>query len=155
VTVERISMFLLALIALVMGANYVSASSRFLNANRAYEGLELQLESFTYRNARSPIYYSITVGNPAGTAIEVLALRTTVRAGAQLVGGGEIYSTEVLSPGDSTTYAVTAQISDIAVLERAEAEGSIDWLIRGELQVRLDEDVESVWVQFSVRAVSP
>lgn len=148
-TVERISMLVLALVAVVMGANYVSASSRFLDANRAFQGLTLELESFTYQNPQSPVYYAITVENPAETDVEVLAVRTTLRAGVQLVGGGELYATEVLQPHESFTYDVTAHISDVSLVERAESEGPIDWLIRGEILVRLDPGISPVWVRFS------
>ncbi len=153
--VERLSLVLLALIALVMGANYVSASSRFLDANRAYDEIAVHLESFTYRDARSPVHFAITVSNPAGTAIEVLAIRTTLRAGVHLVGGGELYATDVLSPGDAVTYEVNARINDVSVLERVEAEGPIEWLIRGEFQVRLDEDLQPVWLRFSAEPEAP
>lgn len=148
-------MLLLALIAVVMGANYVSASSRFLDANRAFEGLTLELESFTYRNPQSPVDYTITVRNPAGTDVEVLAVRTTLHAGLQLVGGGELYATEILAPDESATYEVAARISDVSLVERAASEGSIEWVVRGEIQVRLDLDMKPVWIRFSANAVSP
>lgn len=149
--VERLSLLILAILAVVMGANYVSASSRFLDANRAYDELELQLESYQYRNPQSPVYYSISVRNPAGSAVEVLELRTTLRAGVQLVGGGDLRASQTLEPGDAVVYDVTARINDVAVMERLEAEGPVEWLIRGEIQVRFDDSIEPVWVRFAVR----
>lgn len=146
-------MLLLALIAVVMGANYVSAASRFLDVNRAYDSLQLELESFTYRNPQSPVYVDIIVENPAHTEIEVLAIRASLRSGLQLVGGGEIQVMDVLAPGDSKTYQIAAHISDVSVLEQADAEGAIDWSVRGEIQVRLDEDVEPVWMKFRADTV--
>lgn len=148
-TVERISMFVLTLVALLMGANYVSATSRFLDANRAFQELTLELASFNYENPQLPVYYSVTVTNPAKTDVEVLAVRTTLRAGVQLVGGGELYATEVLQPDESFTYDITAHISDVSLVERAELEGPIVWLIRGEILVRLDQEISPVWVRFA------
>ncbi|CAN5301006.1 hypothetical protein BH23CHL1_BH23CHL1_05340 [soil metagenome] len=152
--VERLSLLLLALIAVVMGVNYVSASSRFLHANRAFQELTLELDSFTYRNPQSPVYYAITIGNPANTEVEVIAIRTTLHSGLQLVGGGEIRAAEVLATDESTTYEVTARISDVSLVERAESEGPIKWIVRGEVLVRLDLDMTPVWIQFSADAVS-
>jgi hypothetical protein len=65
VTTERIALTLLALIAVVMGANYVSATSRFLDANRAYDSLSLSLESFTFSDAASPVIVEIGIENPS------------------------------------------------------------------------------------------
>lgn len=149
-------MLVLALIAVVMGANYVSASSRFLDANRAYEQLELRLESFEYRNPESPVYYSIVVVNPADTEVEVISVRTTLRAGVHLVGGGDAAGVQLLGQDDSRTYDIVARINDVNVVEQeiAESDGETEWLIRGEVQVRFDESVEPVWVRFAVRTVA-
>lgn len=146
-------MLLLALIAVVMGANYVSAASRFLDVNRAYDSLQLELESFTYRNPQSPVYVDIIVENPAHTEIEVLAIRVSLRAGLQLVGGGEVQVLDILAPGASKTYQIEAHVSDVSVVERAAVDDVIDWSVRGEIQVRLDEDVEPVWMKFRADTV--
>lgn len=153
--VERLSMAILALLAVVLGVNYVSASSRFLDANRAYDELELELQSFQYRNPQSPVYYSIVIRNPADTSIDVMEMRTTLRAGVHLVGGGDVRIADTLSPGSEVTFDVAARINDVAVLERVETDGAIEWLIRGEVQVRFDESIEPVWVRFAVRTQTP
>lgn len=152
-SIERISVVILALIAVVMGANYVSATSRFYDANKAYDALALDLVSFTYSGASDPVPVEISIENPSTNSIDILALRLTLRAGLQNVGGGEIYLGEQLASGASQTYLVPARILDQNIMRRLE-EDEIRWLIRGEVQVRIDEDMEPVWIQFSVRTVS-
>jgi hypothetical protein len=147
-------MTLLALIAIVMGANYVSATSRFLEANRAYDSLGLTLESFEFSDAASPVLVEIGIENPSSNAIEILAMNVTLRAGVQSVGGGDLFINEFLEPGQGKTYLVNARVVDQNFVERLEDE-EISWLIRGEVQVRLDADLAPVWIQFSVRAVTP
>jgi hypothetical protein len=154
VTIERISIVVLALIAVVMGANYVSATSRFLDANRAYDSLGLTLESFGYEDPETPFLVEFGVENPAGTEIEVLSIRLTLRAGLQSVGGGELFIRESLQPGETQVYAVPVRISDLTYMRRLE-DDEISWLIRGEIQVRLDADMSPVWIQFSVRVITP
>lgn len=153
-TIERIALTLLALIAVVMGANYVSATSRFLDANRAYDSLSLTLESFEFTDAVSPVLVEIGIENPSPNAIEIRALNVTLRAGVQSVGGGDLFINEVLEQGQKQTYVVNARVVDKNYVSRLE-DGEISWLMRGEVQVRLDADIAPVWIQFSVRAVSP
>ena len=150
---ERVALGLLALIALVMSVNYVSATGRFLDANRAYDGLGLSLDEFSYTGVESPVRVRLTVANPSDSDVDILALRISLRAGLQLVGGGEIYVNDVLAAGESRSYQVDAEIDDKNVVSRIESEG-INWLLRGEIQVQLDERVEPVWIQFSVRTIT-
>lgn len=150
---ERIALGVLALIALLMGVNYVSAASRFLDANRAYDGLALSLEEFSFTDADAPVIVELSVQNPSASDIDILALRITLRAGLQSVGGGEIYIDEVLPAGESTTYQVDARITDRNIVRRLEGE-EINWLLRGEIQVQLDDRVQPVWIQFSVRTIT-
>jgi len=153
VTIERVALTLLALIAVVMGANYVSATSRFLDANRAYDRLELTLESFEFSDAASPVLVEIGIGNPSSNRIEILAMNVTLRAGVQSVGGGDLFLNDVLEQGQRETYVVNARVVDQNFVSRLEG-SEISWLIRGEVQVRLDADIAPVWIQFSVRAVT-
>jgi hypothetical protein len=153
VTIERVALTLLALIAVVMGANYVSATSRFLDANRAYDRLELTLESFEFSDAASPVLVEIGIENPSSNAIEILAMNVTLRAGIQSVGGGDLFLNDVLEQGQRETYVVNARVVDQNFVSRLEG-SEISWLIRGEVQVRLDADIAPVWIQFSVRAVT-
>ena len=153
-SIERISVVILALIAVVMGANYVSATSRFYDANKAYDALALSLVSFEYSGVTEPVPVEINIENPSSNSIDILALRLTLRAGLQNVGSGEIYIDEQLFSGATQTYLVPARILDQNVMLRLE-DDEIRWLIRGEVQVRIDADMEPVWIQFSVRTVSP
>lgn len=152
-TIERISLVILALIAVVMGANYVSAAGRFLDANRAFDALSLTLESFAYEDAETPFQVEIGVENPAGTDIEILAVHLTLRAGLQTVGGGELHVQDILHPDDVVVYTIPVRITDVNHVRRIE-DREISWLIRGEIQVRLDADINPVWIQFSVRTVT-
>lgn len=152
-TPERICLGLLALIALVMSINYVGATGRFLDANRAYDGLALTLETFEFTSAQEPVGVAILVENPADTDIDVIALNITLRAGLQSVGGGEIRVNEVLPAGASRLFEVSARITDQNIVRQLE-HSDINWLIRGEIQVRVDEDLAPVWIQFSVRAIT-
>lgn len=151
---ERIALGVLALIAVVMGVNYVSAAARFLDANRAYDGLELSLEEFSFTNAESPVLVRLSVTNPSGSDIDVMSLRVTLRAGLQTVGSGEIYVDDRLLAGQSLTYRIDADIMDRNVVRRLQDE-EINWLLRGAIQVQLDEQVPPVWIEFSVRTISP
>lgn len=153
-TPERIAVAALAVIALVMGVNYVNATARFLDANRAYDGLSLSLVEFQFTAADEPVLVTIDVDNPSGTDIEILAMNITLRAGLQSVGGGEVRVNEVLHPQSSTELHVEARITDQNIVRRLE-ETEINWLVRGEIQVRLDDDLSPVWIQFSVRTITP
>jgi hypothetical protein len=88
------------------------------------------------------------------TAIEILAINVTLRAGIQSVGGGDLFPDDFLEQGQRRTYVINARVVDQNYVNRLEG-NEINWLIRGEVQVRLDEDLAPVWIQFSVRAVSP
>lgn len=151
---ERIAVGVLALIAIVMGVNYVSAAARFLDANRAYDGLELSLEEFSFTNAESPVLVRLSVANPSGSDVDVMALRVTLRAGLQTVGSGEIYVDDRLLAGQSLTYRIDATIMDRNVVRRLQDE-EINWLLQGAIQVQLDEQVPPVWIEFSVRTITP
>ena len=145
---------LLGVLAVVMGVNYVSASSRFLDANRAYDSLTLSLVDFKYQGPDQPVQIAIGVENPAGTSIEVLALRVTLRAGLQQVGGGEIRVDDILPAGASTTYLIDGRIDDRTYVSRLDPAAAIRWRIRGEIRVRLDQDVAPVWIRFAVETQS-
>jgi hypothetical protein len=153
-TPERISISVLALLALVLGANYVSATGRFLDANRAYDGLDLSLVDFQFTSVEDPVLVQIAVDNPSETDIEILALNVTLRAGLQSVGGGEVRVNEILPAGGATEVLVDARITDQNVVVRLEG-AEISWLMRGEIQVRLDNALAPVWIQFSVRTITP
>lgn len=150
---ERIALGVLTLIAIVMGVNYVSATARFLDANRAYDGLTLALEEFSFVDAESPVPVAISVTNPSGSDIDVMSLRVTLRAGLQTVGNGEIYVEDRLLAGETLTYRIDATIMDRNVVRRLQDE-PINWLLRGAVQVQLDERVPPVWIEFSVRTIS-
>lgn len=153
-SVERVALTILAAIAVIMGANWISATARFYDANQAYDRLQPSLEAFEFTDAHSPVLVNIGVENPSRTSIEVLQVRITLRAGVQSVGGGTAVINELLDAGGFRVYRVEARITDRNYVDRLESE-SIDWLLSGELQVRLDPDIAPVWIDFRGRTVTP
>ena len=152
--IDRVALVILGVIAVVMTVNYVTATSRFLDANRAYDGLTLTLQDFSFTDAASPVVVDIAIENPVDSDVEILAINLTLRAGIQSVGGEGIRVDEVLAQGETRVYRIDARITDQNIVRQLEGE-EIRWLIRGEIQVRLDDDLEPVWIQFSVRTVTP
>lgn len=153
-SIERGALVILALIAVVMGANWVSATTRFYDANQAYDRLTPTLEGFEFTGPNDPVFIDIGISNPSRTDVEVLWLRISLRAGLQSVGGGEVEVRQMLEAGGYEVFRVEAHITDRTYIERLEGE-PINWLLSGQLQVRLDPDITATWINFRVRAESP
>ncbi len=152
-TIERIALTLLAIAAVVLSVNYVSATTRFFAANQAYDLLEPSLEDFTFTGVEDPVLVDFGIANPSGTDVVILQVRVTLRAGLQGVGGGSAQVREPLPAGESMVVRIDAAISDRNYVRNLEGQ-QISWLLSGEIQVQLDPDIEPVWVDFRVRAES-
>jgi hypothetical protein len=150
VTASRAALALLFLAALAMSVNYVSATVRFFHANQAYDLLEPTLEDFRFTNADEPVLVEFGLVNPSSIDIEILQIRVTLRAGLQIVGGGTLQVDEMLPAGEFLSYRIPATISDRNTIRSLEGE-QISWLLSGEVQVRLDPDIDPAWMNFRVR----
>lgn len=152
-TIERIALTLLAIAAVVLSLNYVSATTRFFAANQAYDLLEPSLEGFTFTGVDDPVLVDFGITNPSSTDVSILQVRVTLRAGLQGVGGGSVQVQESLHAGESMVVRIDAVISDRTYVRNLDGT-EISWLLSGEIQVQLDPDIEPVWVDFRVRAES-
>lgn len=152
-SVERIALSLLAIAALVLSVNYVSATTRFFAANQAYDLLEPSLQGFAFTGADDQVLVDFGISNPSDSDVTILQVRVTLRAGLQGVGGGSVQVHELLPAGASDVYRIEANISDRSFVRSLEGT-EISWLLSGEIQVQLDPDIDPVWVDFRVRTVS-
>jgi hypothetical protein len=150
--IQRVAIGLLALLALVMGVNLVSATSRFVTAYDTYDRIALELTEFTYVDAQQPVETQFVVGNPTRQTVEVIAIELALSAGVHRVGGGELRTQDRLVPGSSKTYTIHLHIFDRDYMER-NITGDVDWRVRGRIMVQLDPAIEPEWIRFVVRYV--
>jgi hypothetical protein len=152
VIVQRIALLLLAALALVLGINLISATSRFTNAYETYDTLYLELTSFNYTDPDTPVPTTFTIGNPTRNTIEVIEIELNLNAGIHRVGGGTNRVLDVLEPGETRGYPVELLIFDRDYITRR-IEGEPEWRMRGRVMVSIDPAIEPVWIPFVVRYI--
>lgn len=154
-TLPRIALGLLGVLALVLGVNLVSATDRFVTAYDAYDKLTLELTDFQYASPDDPVRTVVTITNPTGITVEVRAIELKVNAGIRRVGGGEtrIVSSApqaerdrfTLQPGESQQFEVILNIDDKTYV-RDLGDSAIDWRVTGRFLVKLDEGIDEEWI---------
>lgn len=154
-TVPRIAMGMLAILAIVLGINIVSATNRFVTAYDAYDAVRLEMVDFQYTNPDEPIQTVVVISNPTGITVEVRAIELRLDAGIRRVGGGETRITRLssqetreqfsLAPGESQRFEVTINIDD-ATYVRSLGDSAIDWQVTGRFMVKLDEGIGEEWI---------
>ena len=142
----------LAVLAVLLGINLLTATRRSVEAYAAYDELELTLESFEYSAPDEPVIVRIRVGNPTDDLLEITSLDLRIAAGVHTVGGGTIRETTLLEPHGSTVITVDAAIDDETYVAQLDQQ-SIEWIINGRIQVQLEHG-EPTWIPFGTRYVS-
>jgi hypothetical protein len=155
VTFPRIALGLLAVLAVVLGINLVSATDRFVTAYDAYDAVRLELTEFEYVNPDEPVRTVVTITNPTGITVEVRAIELKLDAGIRRVGGGEtrigprptqeMIDTYTLDPGESQQFEVLLHIDDRTYV-RDLGDVEIDWQVTGRFMVKLDEGIDEEWI---------
>ncbi len=154
-TLPRIALGLLGILAIVLGANLVSATNRFVTAYDAYDSVRLELTEFEYVNPDEPVRTVVTITNPTEITVEVRAIELKLNAGIRRVGGGEtridsrpspemadIYK---LGPGEAQQFEVILNIDDPTYV-RDLGDVEIDWQVTGRFMVKLDEGIDEEWI---------
>lgn len=148
-TGRDLALLLLAVLAVLAGANMVAASSRFVTAYETYDQLELSLSRFHFTSADVPVETEFVVTNPTGQRVTVLAIELRLKLGVHDIGGGEARPGTVVERGESLSTPVDLAINDKTYVRRA-AE-PLDWRVAGRVQVRLNPAIDPVWIPFVVR----
>ncbi len=148
-TGRDLALVLLALLAILAGANMLVASSRFVAAYETYDRLELSLSRFHYTSPDAPIEAEFVIANPNGQRATVLAVELRLQLGVHDIGGGEARPAEVVERGGSLTIPVELAINDKSYVRRASE--PLDWRVSGRVQVQLDPAIDPVWIPFVVR----
>jgi hypothetical protein len=150
--VQRIALGLLAIFAMAMGLNLISATSRFVEAFKTYDTLHLALTEFHYTDPSSPIETRFEVGNTSRRTIDVIAIELNLNVGVHRVGGGENRVLDTLAPGQTASYPVLLNIFDRDYVERRVV-GTPDWRVRGRVMVEIDPAIGPVWINFVARYI--
>jgi sporulation-control protein spo0M len=155
VTLSRIALGLLGVLALAFGINLVSATDRFVTAYDAYDKLRLEMTEFHYTSPDEPVQSVVTITNPTGISVDVRAIELKLNAGIHRVGGGEtrIISSAsasererfTLSPGESQQFDVTLNIDDPTYVRNL-GDAEIDWRVTGRFQVKLGKGIDEEWI---------
>ena len=154
-TFPRIALGLLAVLAVVLGINLVSATDRFVTAYDAYDAVRLELTEFEYVNPDEPVRTVVTITNPTGITVEVRAIELKLNAGIRRVGGGEtridsrptqeMADTFTLGPGEAQQFEVILNIDDRTYV-RDLGDIEIDWQVTGRFMVKLDKGIDEEWI---------
>jgi hypothetical protein len=155
VTLSRIALGLLGVLAVAFGVNLASATDRFVTAYDAYDKLRLEMTEFHYASPDEPVQVVVTITNPTGITVDVRAIELKLNAGIRRVGGGEtrIISSSpsserdrfTLSPGESQQFDVTLNIDDRTYV-RDLGDTEIDWRVTGRYLVKLGEGIDEEWI---------
>jgi sporulation-control protein spo0M len=155
VTLPRIALGLLGVLAIVLGANLVSATNRFVTAYDAYDAVRLELVEFEYTSPDEPVRTVVTITNPTGITVEVRAIELRLDAGIRRVGGGETRINRgstaeqieafTLLPGETQEFEIILNIDDRTYV-RDLGDAEIDWRVTGRFQVKLDEGIDEEWI---------
>jgi sporulation-control protein spo0M len=155
VTLPRIALGLLGVLAIVLGANLVSATNRFVTAYDAYDAVRLELVEFEYTSPDEPVRTVVTITNPTGITVEVRAIELRLDAGIRRVGGGETrigreataeqIEAFTLLPGETQEFEIILNIDDRTYV-RDLGDAEIDWRVTGRFQVKLDEGIDEEWI---------
>lgn len=148
-TVPRVALGLLALLAIVAGANLLVASNRFVSAYDAYDRLELTLGRFHYTTPDAPVETEFIVTNPSGERVTIREIELRLKLGVHDIGGGEVRPGSVLGRGESLAVPIDLAIDDKHYVR--EAAEPLDWQVSGRVQVQLNRAIDPVWIPFVVR----
>ncbi|HUG15642.1 MAG TPA: hypothetical protein VMM78_11575 [Thermomicrobiales bacterium] len=148
--VQRVSVVLLAVLAVALGINLLSASGRFVTAHDTYDRIELELTTFQYVAADAPIETTFVARNPTSRAIEVIEIELGLNVGVHRVGGGVARPRAVVPVGEELATPMRLVIYDIDYVQRRD-DGALDWRLRGRILVRIDPDIDPEWIPFTVR----
>lgn len=154
-TIPRIALALLGMLALVLGINLVSATNRFVTAYDAYDAVRLEMTAFEYTSPDDPVRTVVTIRNPTDITVEVRAIELKLNAGIRRVGGGETRIETgaprekrdqfTLGPGEAQEFEVILSIDDRTYVRDLGAV-EIDWRVTGRFMVKLDEDIDEEWI---------
>jgi hypothetical protein len=150
VTRQRVAFALLAVLAVVFGANLTTAATRFVRAYNAYDRLELNLTSFRYVMPDQPVETTFRVSNPSGESVELIEVELRISVGVHSVGGGQVRPQVTLAPDGSQEIPVALSINDKDYIMRAGTD-ALDWRVSGRVQVQLNPAIDPVWIPFVVR----
>jgi hypothetical protein len=155
VTIPRIALGILGVLAVVFGINLISATDRFVTAYDAYDAVRLELTEFEYVNPDEPIRTVVTITNPTEITVGIRAIELKLDAGIRRVGGGEtridsrssqeMIDTFTLGPGEAQQFEVILNISDRTYV-RDLGDVEIDWRVTGRFMVKLDKDLGEEWI---------
>lgn len=154
-TLSRIALTLLGILALVFGVNLVSATNRFVTAYDAYDAVRLEMTEFEYTSPDEPVRTVVTITNPTDITVEVRAIELRLDAGIRRVGGGESRIERLapqdkrdqftLEPGEAQRFEVILNIDDRTYV-RDLGDIEIDWQVTGRFMVKLDEGIDAEWI---------
>jgi hypothetical protein len=150
---SRVALALLAVLAVLLGYNLVTATSRYVATYEAYDRLALELERFDFAGPSAPVSITIGVGNPSGETLEIAELELTLRAGVHVVGGGQVIPKLRLRPDQRELFIISAAISDQHYVEQLAGQ-AIEWQIGGRVLVRSARGAESEWITFGTRYIT-
>ena len=151
-TVPRISLAILAIMAVLFSVNLVTSANRFVNAYRVYDRFELAMTRFSYTSPDDPVEIVMVVSNPTEHTFTVQAIDIRLDIGVHRVGGGILYLDEPVQfpPGHMQEFPMELRINDRTYVRRLNTP-TPDWRVTGEIQVVLGSGIEPEWVRFTVR----
>lgn len=141
----------LGVLAVVFGANLITAATRSVDAYKAYDQLVLTLEDFRFTATDQPVIVRIRVGNPTSAPLVIESLDLRLAAGVHTVGGGVLREEHALDGGASTVLTISAAIDDETYVEQL-GNTDIEWIIQGRILVRLEHG-EPTWIPFGTRYI--
>ncbi len=154
-TIPRVAIGLLGVLALIFGINLISATDRFVTAYDAYNAVRLELVEFEYIDPDTPVRTVVEITNPTGITVDVRAIELRLNAGIRRVGGGEtrinrLASQDIrdqfsLGPGEVQRFEVQLNIDDSTYV-RDLGDAEIDWQVTGRFMVKLDEGIDEEWI---------
>lgn len=150
--VERIALGLLIAFAALMGVNLLSAADRFTVAQKAYDELTFELEQFEYTNPTEPVRIRLRITNPVDQEIEVIAFELRILANGHSVGGAQVRPGELVPEDSSRSFRIEGSLDDVSFMQDIPPDSTIRWLVIARAQVRVDDALDPVWIDFSFRA---
>lgn len=153
-TVERVALALLVLLAGVFGVNLAGGTARFIDSFETYDLLTFSVEEFTYNGPHEPIDVALRVTNPSDQDIDITAVEIAYRTAGRAMGGGAVRPGITLPAGESVVVPFQARISFPTHLEQLGPDAELEWLATGRIRVRLDPDLDTTWVAFRFEAVT-
>lgn len=148
---DRLLIAVVALLALTLGANALTAVGGWVSTWQAYTSLTMGLTDVRLIDGEERIEVGLVLENGSPTPLEILEIEGWVHLNGRYISGARLRSPDLwVPPGERVETRLHAPVYQIerAFLDEQQATGALRWRVDGRVLVRGAGLGEPTWVRY-------